>query len=110
MWAAACGDPRPVELLARHGFDVNAKGRSDTPSDMPWQTALHKAAEDGNAELARTLLALGADPDIRDARFGSTPLDWAHHFGQEELIELLAPVTTPEPAGEAESGGEAEGG
>lgn len=28
--------------------------------------------------------ALGADPGIRDARFDSTPLGWAHHFGQED--------------------------
>ena len=52
-------------------------GRTDVPSDQPWQTALHKAAEDGHLELARTLLRLGADPDVRDHRFGSTPLGWA---------------------------------
>jgi hypothetical protein len=47
------------------------------PVRQPRQTALHKAAEDGNLELARTLLRLGADPDIRDHRFDSTPLGWA---------------------------------
>lgn len=93
VWAAACGQGSAVELLAGLGFDVNAKGRSDVPSDQPWQTALHKAAEDGNAGLARTLLALGADPDIRDARFGGTPLGWARYFGQQPLIDLLEPVT-----------------
>jgi Ankyrin repeats (many copies) len=92
-WAAACGNPAVVELAAELGFDVNAKGRTDVPGDQPWQTALHKAAEDGNAELARTLLRLGADPDIRDERFDSTPLGWARHFGQQTLIELLEPVT-----------------
>ena len=51
------------------------------------------AAGDGNAELARTLLRLGADPDIRDERFGSTPLGWARHFGQQAIIELLEPLT-----------------
>jgi ankyrin repeat protein len=94
-WAAACGQPAAVELLAGLGFDVNAKGRTDVPSDQPWQTALHKAAGDGNLELARTLLRLGADPDIRDTRFGSTPLGWARYSGQEQLIELLEPVTAP---------------
>lgn len=54
--------------------------------------------------------ALGADPDVRDARFDSTPLGWAHHFGQEELIALLAPVTSPEPTRDEECPGEAEGG
>jgi len=92
-WAAACGNPAAVELLAELGFDVNASGRTDVPGDQPWQTALHKAAEDGNLDVARTLLRLGADPDIRDHRFGSTPLGWARYFGQRALIELLEPVT-----------------
>jgi ankyrin repeat protein len=92
-WAAACGNPAAVEILAELGFDINAKGRTDAPSDQPWQTALHKAAEDGNVELARTLLRLGADPDIRDHRFDSTPLGWARHFGQQAIIELLEPLT-----------------
>jgi hypothetical protein len=93
-WAAACGNPAAVEILAELGFDVNAKGRTDMPSDQPWQTALHKAAEDGNVELARTLLRLGADPNIRDHRFDSTPLGWARHFGQQAIIDLLEPLTT----------------
>lgn len=92
-WAAACGSAAAAELLAELGFDVNAKGRTDVPSDQPWQTALHKAAEDGNLELARTLLRLGADPNIRDQRFDATPLSWARHFGQQELIDLLTPLT-----------------
>ena len=96
-WAAACGRAEAVEILAGLGFDVNAKGRTDVPSDQPWQTALHKAAEDGNLELARTLLLLGADPDIRDHRFDGTPLGWARYFGQQPLIDLLEPLTTPDP-------------
>ena len=68
------------------------------PSDQPWQTALHKAAEDGNLELAHALLRLGADPGIRDHRFDSTPLGWARYFGRAALIELLEPVTQPDTA------------
>jgi ankyrin repeat protein len=92
-WAAACGRAEAVEILVGLGFDVNARGRTDVPSDQPWQTALHKVAEDGNLELARALLRLGADPDIRDHRFDSTPLGWAHYFGQQPLIDLLGPLT-----------------
>ena len=95
-WAAACGSAAAVEFLSELGFDVNARGRTDVPSDQPWQTALHKAAEDGNLELARTLLRLGADPDIRDERFDSTPLGWARYFSRPALIELLEPVTQPD--------------
>jgi hypothetical protein len=97
-WAAACGRPAAVEVLAELGFDVNARGRTDVPSDQPWQTALHQAAQAGHLELARMLLRLGADPDLRDQRFDSTPLDWARHFGQPSLIELLEPVTAPRPS------------
>jgi ankyrin repeat protein len=96
VWAAAHGQPGSVELLAGLGFDVNAKGRSDAPANDPWQTALHVAAMDGHLDLARSLLSLGADPGIRDQRFNSTPLGWARHFGQEQLIELLVPLTAAE--------------
>jgi hypothetical protein len=95
-WAAATVSVSAIELLVELGFDVNAKGRTDVPSNQPWQTALHRAAEDGDIELARTLLRLGANPDIRDQRFDSTPLGWAHHFGHQQLVELLERVTTPE--------------
>jgi ankyrin repeat protein len=99
VWAAAQGQPGAVELLAGLGFDVNAKGRSDVPAEQPWQTALHVAAMEGRLDLARSLLRLGADPGLRDQRFGSTPLGWARYFGQEPLIGLLAPVTAAaEPA------------
>jgi ankyrin repeat protein len=92
-WAAARGNLAAVEFLVELGFDVNAMGRSDIPSDEPWQTALHQAAEDGNVELARTLLRLGADPGIRDARFGRTPLDWAWYSDQYAVMPLLEPLT-----------------
>ncbi len=48
-------------------------------------------------ELARTLLRLGANPDLRDHRFNGTPLSWARHFDQQELVELLEPLTASEP-------------
>jgi Ankyrin repeats (3 copies)/Ankyrin repeats (many copies) len=98
VWAAAQGQPGAVELLAGLGFDVNAKGRSDVPAEQPWQTALHVAAMEGRLDLARTLLRLGADPGLRDQRFGSTPLGWARYFGQEQLVGLLDQVTAAEEA------------
>jgi ankyrin repeat protein len=92
-WAAAQGAPNAVELLVSAGFDVNALGRSDLPSNDPWHTALHVAAGNGNLALAKTLLDLGADPNIADKHYKSTPLGWARHFDQPALVELLDPTT-----------------
>jgi ankyrin repeat protein len=92
-WAAAQGAPNAVELLATAGFDVNALGRSDIFGNEPWHTALHVAAENGDLTLARTLLELGADPDLPDRRYRSTPLGWARHFGRPAVAELLEPLT-----------------
>jgi hypothetical protein len=91
--AAAQGRPDAVTLLAELGFDVNARSRADVPVEQEWETALHVAAGDGNVELARRLLALGADPTVHDHRFDATPLGWARHFERDEVIELLAPLT-----------------
>ncbi len=88
--AAATGRLEAVRLAAAHGFDVNALGRTDAPSEMPWQTALHSAVELDLAEMVRLLLRLGADPSIPDARFNATPAGWAEHFGHDDVAALLA--------------------
>lgn len=92
-WAASQGTPDSVPLLAAAGFDVNAYGRSDVPSNDRWHTALHVAAERGDVALARRLLELGADPNLPDKHYQRTPLGWARYFGQQPLIDLLEPVT-----------------
>jgi ankyrin repeat protein len=61
--------------------------------EQEWETALHEAAGMGDLDLARLLLDLGADPNVRDARFDATPLGWADHFGERAMVELLAPLT-----------------
>jgi ankyrin repeat protein len=94
VWAASRAKRHAVQLLAELGFDVNALGRTDVPMEQAWETALHEAASRGDIDLARLLLGLGADPNIKDARFDSTPLGWARHFDQPAMIELLEPLTT----------------
>ncbi|WNV85608.1 ankyrin repeat domain-containing protein [Umezawaea sp. Da 62-37] len=94
VWAASRASTETVVLLVGLGFDVNAYGRGDAPVEEPWETALHHSAVDGDVELTRRLLDLGADPDLRDRRFDATPLDWARHFHRSSTAALLAPVTT----------------
>ncbi|MCP3803512.1 ankyrin repeat domain-containing protein [Allokutzneria sp. A3M-2-11 16] len=89
VWAAAQGRPNSVELLLRKGFDVNARARSDLPIEEPWQTALHSAIEIGDIDLVRLLLDNGADPGVRDHRFGGDARSWAEHFGRADVIDLL---------------------
>jgi hypothetical protein len=95
--AAALGRADSVALLVELGFDVNAAGRQDAAGDQEWETPLHVAVAEGNGELVRLLLSLGADPDRADARFHATPLGWARHFDRPDLVELLEPLTRPEP-------------
>jgi hypothetical protein len=73
--------PAAVRLLVELGFDLN-------PADRP--TPLHHAAFGGQLDLARDLVALGADPDIADPVHGSTPHGWAEFNQQHEVAAYLA--------------------
>lgn len=87
--AASRGSVDAVQYAVELGWDVNAMGRSDMPIEEPWETALHAAAHKRDVVMIGALRALGADPSIRDARFDGTPKDWAEHFGDQEIAELL---------------------
>jgi ankyrin repeat protein len=74
-----------VRLLAGLGFDLN-------PTDR--RTPLHEAAFHGHIDIVEALIALGADPTIRDPDHDSTPLGWAAHAHQEHVVAFLAPLTS----------------
>ncbi|MBM7784922.1 ankyrin repeat domain-containing protein [Tenggerimyces flavus] len=90
VWAAAQGRIDAVATMLDHGWDVNARGRSDVPEECDFTTALHCAAGDGNVELTKLLLERGADQSLRDNNFDATPLGWAEHFERTETIALLS--------------------
>jgi hypothetical protein len=75
--AAALRRPAAVELLVRHGFDVNHRARA---------TALHEAAYLGDLPLVELLVSLGADPAITDTSFDATPRGWAAHGGRTDVV------------------------
>jgi len=75
-----------VALLIELGFDVNAINRLDRYHES---APLHEAAAKGNLETIELLLAHGADPNLRDGSYQSTPAGWAEHFGQKEAQRYL---------------------
>ncbi|MFT4184888.1 MAG: ankyrin repeat domain-containing protein [Rhizobium sp.] len=78
--AAGENDLRAVRLMLLLGFDVNA---------MTSRTPLHEAALHGHIEMAKLLIANGADTTIRDSYFYSGPIGWAEYNGQAEMVEFL---------------------
>jgi ankyrin repeat protein len=73
-----------VELLIRHGADINVRGVADE------MTALQRAAKEGRSDVAKALIANGADLDAVDAR-GHTALLWATQdpFEGDKIVRML---------------------
>ncbi len=91
---------RCMEILLRHGIDVNVARLG--------QTVLHFAAARGGIKneaertsFAAMLLGWGARLDLRDDLLRSTPLGWACRWGREELVALL--LTRGAPADESDA-------
>ena len=81
--AAMHGDVLEVEALLRLGEDVNA-------AQGDGMTALHWAAEHGNADLAETLIAAGAYLDAVTRLGDFTALHVAARGGQGTVVRVLA--------------------
>lgn len=117
--AARSGDPEKLRAILVTSPDLNiadndghtaltAAAEADAPADVISMliaaradvnradsfgvTPLMRAADRGNVELARLLLAAGARTDLKDAN-GQTALDWANLRGDDAgkaVAELLA--------------------
>jgi ankyrin repeat protein len=83
------GDAKMVELLLRHGRDGGSGGRLDVDcrGRGGW-TALCLAARSGNVDVAKALLAAGADPGLRMEN-GKTASEIAHTNKKAALVALL---------------------
>jgi hypothetical protein len=79
--AARAGQVGEAEALLQQGAALN------TP-DSAGRTALVLAVIHGHSELARRLLALGANPALVD-REGLDALQHARRLGREELVQML---------------------
>ncbi len=80
--AAELGRREAIRLLVELGWDVNTRTRG--------RTALHEAAYHDDRDLVEVLLALGADPTIRDSSFDATAAGWASHAHHDQLAADLA--------------------
>jgi len=80
--AAMRGDKDAVRTLLKQGADVNAA----EPDGM---TALHWAADHGDAELAAMLLYAGANPNAMTRIGEYTPLHVASRDGNAAVIKML---------------------
>ncbi|XP_049769394.1 ankyrin repeat domain-containing protein 65-like [Schistocerca cancellata] len=70
-----------VRALLAAGADVGARSGDG-------ETALHRAAWRGHAEVARLLLSAASDPNARDM-WGLTPLHLAAYHGHAEAAAAL---------------------
>ena len=72
--------PEAVDFLLQKDGNWNMTGVNNG-------TALHRAAWDGDLAMVKRLVAKGADMSNRDNPFHSTPLSWAQHNKQQEVVD-----------------------
>jgi ankyrin repeat protein len=87
--AAGSGDLTVAKWLLDHGANVNLKATFGGPTHGEGITALHMACQNGKMEMAKLLIANGADPKITDDLYGGGAVGHAGHFGHVELAEYL---------------------
>jgi ankyrin repeat protein len=71
LWACEYGRTQVVAFLLEKGLRIDAQPHGET--------GLHWAAYGGHADIVKLLLKRKAPLDIRDKRYGATPLGWALH-------------------------------
>ena len=84
--ARACleGSYEAAEALCAHGAEL------DTRDDAQWTPLMYAA--NGHPKICAMLLALGADPSLKN-QYGETALDNARQGNKPECVALLQPVT-----------------
>jgi ankyrin repeat protein len=84
--AAQLGHRDVVALLLDAGEDPD---RYNPPNLHAHATPLHHAAGAGHAAVVRLLVERGARLDMRDTIYDATPLEWALHGRQLEIVGYL---------------------
>ncbi|NIK55647.1 ankyrin repeat domain-containing protein [Kribbella shirazensis] len=79
--AAEIGRAAAMEPLQRLGYDLSRVSGGAAP--------IHRAALNGHLETVRTLIELGADPELRDPNYNGNALSWAEHSKQQAVADYL---------------------
>jgi ankyrin repeat protein len=79
-----------VRLIVELGVDVNGV----VPGTGLDRGVLHNAAGWGGLDMVKLLLELGADPTLRDPTYRSTPIGWAFHNQQHDVVDYLLTFAT----------------
>jgi len=90
--------PRPLLSAAEHGNApavalLLALGADAMAADHDGITPLHRAVQSGSLGAVEHLLAAGADVDVRERRWGGTPLSWSVVLDKPHLAARLAPIS-----------------
>lgn len=83
IMAAAKGDIATLTKCLELGQELGV-----LHSDLQY-TALHSAADFGAIEAVEILLKTGLSPNIKDAKYGQTPLHFAASSGRSKIATLL---------------------
>jgi ankyrin repeat protein len=89
-WAAAAGASSALARLIELGAAVDHQATFGGPTHGEGVTALHIAAQSGQAAAVDLLLAAGADPSPRDSLYDGTASGWAGQGGHAALAARLA--------------------
>ena len=85
-YATQFGRIEVVRLLLDAGVDPN---RFNPIGCHSHSTPLHQAAFAGHLNVVKLLVERGADVTVKDVMWGATPLGWAEHAGQSEVVGYL---------------------
>ena len=71
------------EILLKKGVDVDAQDKKVK------NTALNLALKERNEEVIQTILNFGANAELRDEEFGTTPLETAIFLANSKAVKIL---------------------
>jgi len=89
LWSVYSDNVAAATWLLDHGADPDLRHDFGGAEHGKGAVALHLAAQYSCLGCLRLLLERGADANIRDAAYASTPLGWAEHSGAQDSIEIL---------------------